>query len=107
MNCRNREKASWPGNLELDHRAARAHCSKSHCAFESINQVEKAWGEAGKVVELIENAVLAHFPQLTREELENMVQTLDLRQTKVFQEAKAEGKAEGKEKPAKKSPCAF
>jgi predicted transposase/invertase (TIGR01784 family) len=50
------------------------------------------------LVELIEAVLLAQFPNLQRKELEQMVQTLDLRETRVFQEAMAEGIEKGKEK---------
>jgi predicted transposase/invertase (TIGR01784 family) len=45
-----------------------------------------------KLIELIETIVLGHFPSLSREELEDMIQIKDFRETKVYQEALAEGR---------------
>jgi predicted transposase/invertase (TIGR01784 family) len=51
-----------------------------------------------KAVELIELAVLGHFPSLGRKELEDMLQIRDFRETKVYREAREEGLEEGLEK---------
>ena len=53
-----------------------------------------------KLVELIETVVLCHFPDLSRKELEAMIEVSDVRQTKVYQEAKQEGREEGREEVA-------
>jgi len=49
---------------------------------------------------LIEAVRLGHFPRLTRKELEDMLQIRAFRQTKVYQEAHAEGRTEGREEIA-------
>jgi predicted transposase/invertase (TIGR01784 family) len=59
--------------------------AKSRVA-DAINQRE--------IVELIETIVLYKFPQKSREEIEEMLGLGDLKQTRVYQEAKLEGKIE-------------
>ena len=49
-----------------------------------------------KVLEFIETIVVYKFPNLSREEIEAMLNLNLLKQTRVYQEAKAEGKEEGK-----------
>ena len=43
------------------------------------------------IIELIETIVVYKFPQLSREEIERMLGLTELRETKVYQEAKEEG----------------
>jgi len=69
---------------------------KARSLLTEVARSERPGATKRQLVELIETVVLAHFPKFGRKELEQMVQTLDLRETRVFQEAKAEGKAEGK-----------
>lgn len=47
-------------------------------------------------IELIETIIVYKFPQKSREEIEKMFGFSELKQTKVYQEAKQEGKIEGK-----------
>jgi predicted transposase/invertase (TIGR01784 family) len=47
---------------------------------------------------LIETIVLYKFPNLSREELEVMLGLSELRQTRVYQEAREEGRQEGLER---------
>ncbi len=47
-------------------------------------------------LELIETIIVYKFPQKSREEIEKMFGFSELKQTKVYQEAKQEGKAEGR-----------
>ncbi|MDJ0800899.1 MAG: Rpn family recombination-promoting nuclease/putative transposase [Calothrix sp. MO_167.B12] len=49
-----------------------------------------------KFIELIETVFVYKFPQLSREEIEAMFGLNELKQTRVYQEAKAEGLEEGK-----------
>jgi predicted transposase/invertase (TIGR01784 family) len=49
-----------------------------------------------KILDLIETVLVYKFTHLSREELETMFSLSDLKQTKVYQEAKIEGKLEGK-----------
>src|SRR5207302_3821544 len=50
------------------------------------------------LVELIETVVLYKLPRLSREEIQAMLQVHDIRETRVYQEAKEEGLKEGVEK---------
>jgi predicted transposase/invertase (TIGR01784 family) len=47
------------------------------------------------IIDLIETIILYKLPQKSREEIENMLGLNDLKQTRVYQEALAEGKEEG------------
>jgi predicted transposase/invertase (TIGR01784 family) len=48
-----------------------------------------------KVLEFIETIVVYKFPNLSREEIETMLNLNLLKETRVYQEAKAEGEEEG------------
>ncbi|MHC5820812.1 MAG: DUF2887 domain-containing protein, partial [Nostoc sp.] len=48
-----------------------------------------------KVLEFIEAIVVYKFPNLSREEIETMLNLNILKETRVYQEAKAEGEEEG------------
>ena len=54
------------------------------------------------LVELIETVVLYKLPRLSREEIQAMLQVHDIRETRVYQEAKEEGLKEGMEKGMEK-----
>lgn len=64
-----------------------------------IQQVRQDESEVNQqeIVELIETIVIYKFPRLSRQEVEDMLGLSDLKQTKVYQEAKQEGKLEGKQ----------
>src|SRR5262249_38388329 len=47
------------------------------------------------LVELIETVILYKLPRLSREEIQAMLQVHDIRQTRIYQEAKEEGRREG------------
>lgn len=49
-----------------------------------------------ELVQLIETIIVYKFPHLSREEIEQMLGVSELKQTRVYQEAKLEGKLEGK-----------
>ena len=49
-----------------------------------------------QVIELIETIVLYKFPNLSREEIEAMLGLSEIKQTRVYQEAREEGREEGK-----------
>jgi predicted transposase YdaD len=50
--------------------------------------------DEAKLVELIQTVVLCHFPKLTRKELEAMIEVTDVRKTRVYQDARQEGREE-------------
>src|SRR5260370_2799441 len=54
------------------------------------------------LVELIETVVLYKLPRLSREEIQAMLQVHDIRETRVYQEAREEGLKEGMEKGKEK-----
>ena len=49
------------------------------------------------LIDLIETIIVYKLPQKTRKEIEAMLGLSELKKTKVYQEAFAEGKAEGKD----------
>jgi predicted transposase/invertase (TIGR01784 family) len=49
-----------------------------------------------ELIQLIETIVIYKFPQKSRKEIEQMLGLGEIKQTKVYQEALAEGKLEGK-----------
>jgi predicted transposase/invertase (TIGR01784 family) len=51
-----------------------------------------------ELVELIETVILYKLPRLSREEIQAMLQVNDIRQTRVYQEAKEEGRNEERER---------
>src|SRR5205823_6139179 len=54
------------------------------------------------LVELIETVIMYKLPRLSREEIQTMLQVHDIRETRVYQEAKEEGLKEGIEKGIEK-----
>jgi predicted transposase/invertase (TIGR01784 family) len=49
------------------------------------------------MIEFVETVVVYQFPQMSRKEIEKMLRVDDVRQTRVFQEGREEGKEEGRE----------
>ncbi|MBO1068403.1 MAG: Rpn family recombination-promoting nuclease/putative transposase [Dolichospermum sp. DEX189] len=49
------------------------------------------------IIELLETVLLSKFSQLSRQEIEAMFLVSDIKQTRVYQEAKQEGRQEGRE----------
>jgi predicted transposase YdaD len=49
------------------------------------------------IIELIETIVVYKFPQLSRQEIEQMLGLSEIRQTRVYQEALQEGRQEGRQ----------
>jgi predicted transposase/invertase (TIGR01784 family) len=60
----------------------------------SRREIEDAALQAD-LIELIETVILYKLPRLSREEIQAMLQVHDIRQTRVYQEAKEEGRKEG------------
>src|SRR5262249_30504863 len=48
------------------------------------------------MIQFVESAIVAQFPNLSRQEVEKMLQVDDLRQTRVYQEGVEEGRTEGR-----------
>ena len=53
------------------------------------------------IIELLETVLLSKFSQLTRQEIEAMFLVNDIKQTRVYQEAKQEGREEGEQEGEK------
>jgi predicted transposase/invertase (TIGR01784 family) len=53
------------------------------------------------LIELIETVIIYKLPRLSREEIQAMLQVHDIRESRVYQEAKEEGLKEGKEEGRK------
>ena len=76
--------------------------SKSAAVSQTQQLLQKAREEVRdlafqrKVIELIENILVYKFIHLSRQEIEAMFALSDLKQSKVYQEAKEEGKLEGR-----------
>jgi len=51
-------------------------------------------GKIQDIIELIDNAILCKFPQLSQEELKVMFDLVEIQQTRVYKDAKQEGKLE-------------
>ena len=49
------------------------------------------------IVELLETVLLSKFSKLTRQEIETMFSLSDIKQTRVYQDAKQEGRQEGRQ----------
>jgi len=67
-------------------------------ARELVNQVRQQGDQLQqeKFIQLIETILVYKLPNVSREEVEAMFELSDLKQTRVYQEAKLEGKLEGK-----------
>jgi predicted transposase/invertase (TIGR01784 family) len=62
-----------------------------------IQQEIEAERQQQELLELIETILVYKFPRMSRKEIETMFGLSDLKQTRVYQEAKEEGKEEGRE----------
>ena len=56
-----------------------------------------------QLLELIETILVYKFPQMSRQEIEAMFGLSELKQTRVYQEAKEEGKLEGEQEGKQKA----
>jgi len=74
--------------------------AKAKSLLSRVEQWKTIDADERKVIELIQTVISAHFPKLGRKELEQMLQIKDFRETKVYQEALEEGRAEGREEIA-------
>jgi predicted transposase/invertase (TIGR01784 family) len=72
-----------------------AHDSSHHKTMRYAQAAPTLWWESSRGRE-IETIVLYKFPNLSREELETMLGLSELRQTRVYQEAREEGRLEAK-----------
>ncbi|WP_422394078.1 Rpn family recombination-promoting nuclease/putative transposase [Nostoc parmelioides] len=71
-----------------------------------INRTQKAQNlqlPQQQLLELIETILVYKFPQMSRQEIEAMFGLSELKQTRVYQEAKEEGKLEGEQEGKQKA----
>ena len=66
-----------------------------------VQQSSLAVADRAKLVELIETIVVYTFPRRTREEIAAMLGITDLKETRVYQEAREEGREEGRQAEAR------
>ena len=78
-------------------------------APERFREVMERTGKEIKVIELqqdiieaVERLAIYKFPQISRQELEAMLGVADIKQTRIYQEAKGEGHEEGLEEGLEK-----
>jgi predicted transposase/invertase (TIGR01784 family) len=85
------------GALQLIAAEPEAALEKAKELVPRVRQSKRSHRYRQMVIQFIETVIVHQFPHLSREEIENMLKVNDVRQTRVFQEAKEEGKKEGKE----------
>ena len=61
---------------------------------------------ARAIIDLIETIIVYKFPQLSRQEVEDMLKLSELKQTRVYQEALEEGRQEGRQEGVKEGKLA-
>ncbi|WP_257999210.1 DUF2887 domain-containing protein [Fischerella thermalis] len=88
--------------LSYDHRDVRNTKAFDECAIanakELISRTQQEIDNEPKqrqLLELLETILVYKFPKMTRKEIELMFGLSDLKQTRVYQEAKQEGRQEG------------
>ena len=85
------------GVLQLIGVKQEAAFERARLLFERAKQELKDTKQAGKILELVETVIIYKFPNLSRQEIEQMLGLSELKQTKVYQQALAEGREEGRD----------
>ena len=85
------------GVLQLIGVKQEAAFERARHLFERAKQELKDTAQARKILELVETVIIYKFPNLSRQEIEQMLGLSELKQTKVYQQALAEGREEGRE----------
>jgi predicted transposase/invertase (TIGR01784 family) len=94
------EMAEAPLGLSILYLIRQAESQAGATARALVARTKREIEDAGlqaDLVELIETVILYKLPRLSREEIQAMLQVHDIRQTRVYQEAKEEGRKEGLE----------
>ncbi len=94
------ELADAPLGLSILHLIRQSESDSVEKARDLIARVKAEIGDEPlrvNLVELIETVIIYKLPRLTREEIQTMLQVNDIRETRVYQEAKEEGLKEGRE----------
>jgi predicted transposase/invertase (TIGR01784 family) len=94
----NRTEPSLPiGMVQLVVESSESAVARTRRLLEQAQAQLQDEATRRKVIELIESVLIYKFTNLSREEIEAMFSLSDLKQTRFYQEAKAEGKQEGKQ----------
>jgi predicted transposase/invertase (TIGR01784 family) len=98
------ELADAPLGLSIVYLIKQSETQAPVTARDLISRVKTEIGDEalrGDLLELIETVIIYKLPRLSREEIQVMLQVHDIRETRVYQEAKEEGLKEGKEEGRK------
>ncbi|MGA9377845.1 MAG: Rpn family recombination-promoting nuclease/putative transposase [Phormidium sp.] len=94
----NRTEPSLPiGMVQLVVESSESAVARTRRLLEQAQAQLQNEATRRKVIELIESVLIYKFTNLSREEIEAMFSLSDLKQTRFYQEAKAEGKQEGRQ----------
>jgi len=83
------------GVLQLIGVKAKAAPERARQLIERTKQELTDAAAQRKILELVETVIVYKFPELNRQEIEQMLGLSELKQTRVYQEALAEGRQEG------------
>lgn len=86
------------GVLQLIGVKQEAAFERARLLFERAKQELKDTKQTRKILELVETVIIYKFPNLSRQEIEQMLGLSELKQTKVYQQALAEGREEGRQR---------
>jgi len=95
------ELANAPLGLSILYLIRETESHASVTARELIARVKTEIGDEAQradLIELIETVIIYKLPRLSREEIQTMLQVHDIRESRVYQEARDEGLKEGFEK---------
>ncbi len=85
------------GLVQLVVESEKSAANRARLLIEKARQETVVGISTQKIIELIETIMVYKFPQLSRQEVEAMFGLSELKQTRVYQEALAEGREEGRE----------
>lgn len=92
------ELSSPPLGLSILYLIRQAESQAADTARDLVVRVKTEISEVAsqaELIELIETVIIYKLPRLSREEIQTMLQVHDIRETRVYQEAKEEGIKEG------------
>lgn len=83
------------GLVQLVVESEKSAANRARLLIEKARQETVVGISTQKIIELIETITVYKFPQMSRQEIEEMLGLSELKQTRVYQEALAEGREEG------------
>lgn len=86
------------GLVQLVVTSEQSAASRARQLIEKTKQETVVGISRQEIIELIETITVYKFPHLSRQEVEEMLGLSELKQTKVYQEALAEGRSEGEQR---------